>query len=207
MGTPTIGLLHPSKASAAAAALARAFQDDPLQAYVLPDATERRAKSPSHFAPIVAYGLRFGRVYTTLPDPIGAVVWLPPDAWNVTPERAAAVGLDRLGDEIGEDAAKRFLDVIGFAEGFHHQDVEHDHWYTMVLGVSPEGQGRGLGRALMEPIFAEADANGLPCYLETTQPTNVTLYEHLGFRVIRHAVEPVSKIDVWTLRRRPGPNK
>lgn len=204
MSGASIGLLSRDQLQAAAAAMARAFQDDPLQSYTLPDPEERARRSPAHFAPILEYGLRFGRVYTTHPEPLGAAVWLPPDGWHVTPERAAEVGLDRLGDAIGEEASRRFLHVLGFADGFHAQDVEPEHWYTMVLGVAPEAQGRGLGRALMEPIFAEADAAGVPCYLETTAPGNVSFYQRLGFRVIRHAVEPVSRLNVWTFRRGPS---
>jgi len=189
---------------AAAAALARAFHDDPLQSYVFPDAKERAAKSPAHFSPLLAYGLRFGKVFTTAPEPLGASVWLPPDGWKVTPERAAEVGLDRLSEQIGESASERFHSVLGYGDTFHAQDVPTPHWYTMLLGVAPEGQGRGLGRALLEPILTQATADGLPCYLETTQPANVSFYKHLGFRVVREMVEPTSKLQLWTFLRSPA---
>jgi hypothetical protein len=41
----------------------------------------------------------------------------------------------------------------------------------------------------------------VPCYLETTQPKNVTFYQRLGFRVLREAVEPESGLTIWTFRR------
>ena len=94
--------------------------------------------------------------------------------------------------------------MLDFADSFHHQDVEPEHGYLFVLGVAPEAQGQGLARRLMEPILAEASARGVPCYLETTAPKNVAFYEHLGYKVMRHAVEPVSGIDVWTFRRGPS---
>ncbi len=78
--------------SAAADSLARAFHNDPLQAYVFPDEAERRARSPAHFAPLLRYGMLFGEVLTTQGKPLGAAVWLPPDGWEVTPERAAMAG-------------------------------------------------------------------------------------------------------------------
>ena len=154
--------LQPANLHAAAAALARAFQDDPLQTYVFPDPKERAAKSPAHFAPLVAYGLRFGRVFTTAPELLGVSIWLPPDGWEVTPERAAEVGLDQLPEVLGQACADRFFTVLGFADLFHKQDAPPAHWYTMILGVAPEGQGRGLGRALMQPILSIAAKDGLP---------------------------------------------
>jgi hypothetical protein len=65
MARPTIVRLAEQDVSAAAAALARAFQDDPLQTYVFPDPVERAARSPAHFAPLLRYGLLFGEVLTT----------------------------------------------------------------------------------------------------------------------------------------------
>jgi ribosomal protein S18 acetylase RimI-like enzyme len=73
----------------------------------------------------------------------------------------------------------------------------------MVVGVSPEARGQGLGRALLEPIMNRADAAGLPCYLETAQPDNVAFYEYLGFKKVVEIVEPQSGLQLWTFRRDP----
>ena len=188
---------------AAAEALARAFFDDPLQRYVFPDPEERRARSPGHFRPLLAYGLRYGEVLTTPGRPLGAAVWLPPGATDVTPERAAETGLDRLPDALGAAAAERFFGVLDHLVPYHASDAPEPHWYTMVVGVAPEAQGRGIGRALLAPVLARADDAGHPCYLETAQPDNVAFYERLGFRVLRDVVEPVSGLRAWTFRRDP----
>lgn len=203
MRTPKIVLLREEHLSAAAAALARAFQDDPLQAYVFPDPAERTARSPAHFEPLLRYGLLFGEVLTTEGEPLGAAVWLPPDAWEVTPERAAAAGLDELPKVLGDEAAERFFSALAMIEPCHHRDVPSSHWYLMVVGVSPEAKGQGLGRALIQPITDRADAAGLPCYLETAQPDNVAFYEHLGFQRVVDVVEPQSGLRLWTFRRDP----
>lgn len=80
----------------------------------------------------------------------------------------------------------------------HHRDVPPAHWYVFVVGVSPEAQGTGAGRALLEPVMSRARAEGLPCYLETAQPKNVGFYQHLGFRVLVEVVEPRSGLRLWT---------
>lgn len=187
----------------AAESLARAFHNDPLQAYVFPDENERAERSPAHFAPLLRYGMLFGEVLTTEGKPLGAAVWLPPETWEVTPERAAAAGFDVLPDALGEEAANRFFSVLGTIEPYHHRDVQPAHWYLMVVGVAPEAIGHGLGRALIEPIINRADASGLPCYLETAQPDNVAFYEYLGFKKIVEEVEPQNGLTMWTFRRDP----
>ena len=201
MTVPNIVPLREENLSAAAEALARAFHNDPLQAYVLPDPAERAARSPEHFATALRYGLLFGEVLTTEGAPLGASIWLPPGGWEVTPERATEAGIDDLPRAIGEEAAGRFFSVLGSLESYH-RDVP-PHWYLMVVGVSPEGRGLGLGRALIQPVIERADAAGLACYLETAQPQNVAFYEHLGFKQVVEVVEPQSGLRLWTFRRDP----
>jgi GNAT superfamily N-acetyltransferase len=71
----------------------------------------------------------------------------------------------------------------------------------MVVGVIPARHGQGFGRALLRPVIDRADAEGLPCYLETAQPGNVPFYQKLGFGVIADMVEPRSGLRLWTFRR------
>jgi ribosomal protein S18 acetylase RimI-like enzyme len=203
MTPPEIVSLNDHALPAAAAALARAFHDDPLQVHCLPDPVARAQRSPAHFELVLRYGLMFGEVLTTAGAPRGAAVWLGPDAWDVTPERAAAAGLDRLPSAIGNEAADRFLAALAVLDPYHQRDVPAAHWYVMVIGVEPDAQGRGLGRALLQPVMARADARGQPCYLETAQPRNVAFYEHLGFRVLADIVDPTSGLRMWTFRRDP----
>lgn len=138
----------------------------------------------------------------TLP-PKGAAVWLGPDAWEITPARAAAAGLDTLPTVMGEAAAARFFSALAAIEPLHHRDVPAGHWYVLVVGVSPAAQGGGLGRALLQPVMDRADAAAQPCYLETAQPNNVPFYQHLGFRQIVETREPKSGLRLWTFRRDP----
>ncbi len=198
--SPRIVSLERRHLPAAAAALARAFQDDPLQSWTFPDPDERAERSPAHFAPLLEYGLQFGHVLTTDGVPKGASVWLPPGATTVTDERAAAAGLDTLPDVLGAEAAERFFSVLGAIDPFHKTDVPPAHWYLFVLGVEPGAQGLGLGRALTEPIVDRARRDGVPCYLETSAPRNVGFYQHLGFRVIRDVVDDRSGLRLWTFR-------
>jgi len=184
----------------AAHALSLAFQDDPLQSYTFPDPDERRRLSPLHFSTLLRYGLLAGQVLSGVEPDSGAAVWIPPGA-EATPEMAEASGLTRLSETIGAEATDRFTRVIDFADRFHQRDMPEPHWYVMVVGVAPAFQGQGYGRALLQPMLDRAYTDGVPCYLETTQPKNVTFYQRLGFRVLVDDVEPNSGLRVWTFRR------
>ena len=201
MTSPAVVHLKGEDLGRAAASLARAFQDDPLQTYVFPDPAERAARSPAHFAPLLEYGLRFGTVLTTAGEPRGAAVWLPPGRTQITDDRATEAGLDKLPELLGVEAATRFFAALSAVEPYHKTDVPVDHWYVLVVGVEPTAQGRGLGRALLAPILQQADRDGLPCYLETAQPGNVGFYQHLGFRILRDIADEGSGLRLWTFRR------
>ena len=202
MRTPEVGPLRENDLPAAAAALSRAFYDDPLQVYTLPDPVEREERSPALFTAALRYGLLFGEVLTT-PDVQGAAIWIGPDAWDITEERAAAAGFDRLPGEIGAEATERFFSVLAVADEPHRRDVRPDHWWVMVLGVAPDAQGRGLARAFLEPGMRRADAAGQQCYLETANPDNIEFYERMGFQRITELAHPESGLRLYTFRRDP----
>lgn len=195
-------LLAEDRIDEASRVLGRAFQDDPLQAYTFPDVGERARRSPAHFVPLLQFGTQFGEVLTTPGHVRGAAVWLPPGV-AVTPERAQASGLDMLARRIGADAAARFEAVLEFLGPYHERAAPEPHWYLAVIGVDPAHHGRGIGAGLIRPVLARGDEEGVPCYLETAQPTNVPFYCHLGFSVKDEVVEPTSGLTLWTFRRDP----
>jgi GNAT superfamily N-acetyltransferase len=203
MPTIEVAPLAEAQLEDAGRALALAFQDDPLQSYVLPDPEERARRSPAHFATFIRYGHLFGEVYTTPGTPEGAAIWQPPGA-AITPERAVSAGLNRLSTLIGADALERLGRVLDYREAVHHRDLPSEHWYLMLVGVVPVQQRQGVGRALLQPILNRADSAGLWCFLDTAQPQNVPFYQKLGFRVLAETVEPESGLRLWTLRWDPS---
>ena len=55
------------------------------------------------------------------------------------------------------------------------------HVYVFTIGVRRDKQGKGIGCKLMQPILDHCDANGLPIYLENSNPANGAFYEACGF--------------------------
>lgn len=78
-----------------------------------------------------------------------------------------------------------------------------ESWYLSILGVSPERQGQGVGAALLQPTLAEADARGVPCYLETFGEHTLGFYRRVGFVPAASFVEPLTNARYWVLCRQP----
>jgi ribosomal protein S18 acetylase RimI-like enzyme len=182
------------------AALGRAFFDDPMIVYVLPDES-RRAGPVQWFMTIAArYGHRYGRPHTTTGEPLGAAIWLPPGETSVPAMRMMRAGMWAAPFRLGIDPFGRFMTVMDRFEKLHERDMHEPHWYLMVLGVDPPHQGRGVGSTLISPMLERADSEHLPCYLETAKEKNVAFYQRHGFEVVVEDAIP-DGFRYWTMKR------
>jgi predicted acetyltransferase len=68
--------------------------------------------------------------------------------------------------------------------------------------VDPAHGRKGFARRLIEPGLARADEEGRACFLETSEPRNVGLYERFGFRVVSSYVH--DEVESFCLRRPPA---
>ena len=78
------------------------------------------------------------------------------------------------------------------------------HWQLALLGVGPTRRGQGIGSSLLGPVLARSDADGMPCYLETTRDRNVPFYQKHGFEVVVEDDLPNGELHFWTMKRNPG---
>jgi GNAT superfamily N-acetyltransferase len=201
--TAEIVRLGDSQIDVAGAVLARAFQNDPLMVYTIPDQGERARLLPEFYTRMARFGCIAGEVYTTADAINGAAVWLPPGVkW--TRERVEAAGLHELSKILGDEAMGRFREVVGREAQARERDITAPYWYLLLLGVEPARQGRGLGGELMRPIMERAHSEGFACYLETEQPRNVAFYLKHGFEgIIDGETAGATGVRFWTFRRTP----
>lgn len=195
--------LAASQFAPAAAVLARAFRDDPLMAYTIPNPVERARMLPEIYVRMVRFGLLTGEVYATAGAIEGVAVWLPPNArW--TRKNIEASGMHQLAVLVGDDAYRRYRAVVECEWQARQRDMVTPCWYLFLLGVEPRSQRHGLGSELMRPILERADRDRLACYLETENPRNVPFYLKQGFEVILDGEEAGSSdVKFWTFRRTP----
>ncbi|KAF7718910.1 Uncharacterized protein PECH_006648 [Penicillium ucsense] len=63
-------------------------------------------------------------------------------------------------------------------------DDPRGYYFCNIVAVSPEAQGRGVGRRLFESVTNKADIEGMKCYLESSKKEpNVKIYEKMGFEM------------------------
>ena len=176
--------------------LARAFQDDPVFRWMIPDDAERLERSER------GYSLYLRKVYLqhdecyTTEAVVGGALWLPPGTWHLGPLaqlRLLPGLLAAMGPRLPQG-----LRALARLESNH---PEEPHWYLGSVGVEPESQGRGLGTALMRPILERCDREGLPAYLEASTPRNRACYERQGFEVTEEFRFPKDGPPSWRMWR------
>lgn len=192
--------LSRSDASRAAVVLARAFQDDPLMVHIQPDPVRRARILPRGLGGVQGYCLRYGQVVTT-PDLASVACWLPPGEVDTTALRMARSGMLASKLWVGAGGVRRMLAVVSAMDRDHHRVMVGPHWYLWLLGTEPVRQGQGAAGAVLAPTLAEADAAGLPCYLDTHLERNLGFYARHGFAVVLDEVH--SGVRCWGLRREP----
>jgi ribosomal protein S18 acetylase RimI-like enzyme len=194
--------LDVSKRKAAAALLARAFQDDPLFRVILPDERRRWTTSLWLHDKVLRYCFLYGTAYT-LPSLPGAACWLRPGQTELTIGRIVRSGLLALPLRMGPAAFARFNTYTKYSSELRRQKSPAAYWYLWVLGVDLPHQGRGVGGRLIRPVLEEADASGTACYLETENARNLGFYEKHGFRVVAEGNVPGLDLPTWSMTREP----
>jgi ribosomal protein S18 acetylase RimI-like enzyme len=182
-----------------ALALASAFQDDPVIAWVFPDEQRRRRVLPA-FMEFRLRSLAFPHDQVWMSgDGAAAAVWIPPPGTGQEPHWQRLRLLPPLVRFLG----LRTVSVLG---GLNRMEERrpHDppHWYLFILGTERAAQGRGLGSALLAHVLARVDAEAMPAYLESSNERNLALYGRHGFKVTAEVVIPGGP-RIWPMWRGP----
>jgi len=88
-----------------------------------------------------------------------------------------------------------------YIDTVHKRLAPFEHWFLQTIGVDPQFKGKGYAGRLLRSMLARIDEEGLPCYLETLNEANVSLYEHFGFRVLEKSTIPGTNLTNWAMLR------
>lgn len=197
---PTIREATHADVEPAVRTLAAAFADYPFTRHTIADDNHAERLAGMQRLFVARIGLPHGRVWVA-PDADGGVdavaVWTTPDS-----HRIGEALLD-LGARLRELAGERAEIAQAAEASLEPHRPRAPVWFLGTVGVHPEQQGRGLGRAVIEPDLRAADAQGVPCYLETSLAGNVALYRKLGFEVTAEVDLPNGGPTTWTMSRPP----
>lgn len=194
--TIDVATATPGDVPALSRALARAFHDDPVFEWVIPDAGSRRARLPALFAAFTEVYLTHGETYVAGQE-AGAALWAPAGVEPVPADQAETFG-ERLSAVLHEDA-DRGLQLQALVDEHH---PEQPCFYLQFVGVVPEHRGRGLGSRLLTTVLQHCDATGTPAYLEATSVDNRRLYERHGFDTVGELTVPQGP-PLWPMWREP----
>jgi len=182
-----------------AASLARAFFDDPVMEYLVPEEATRLGRVADFFE--VAFAVQHmphGACYTDT-DRAGAAMWDPPGHWRMGVGEILRGSVKLVG--CFRSRVPRALRVLSAIERRH---PHNDHWYLAVLGTDPVHQGKGIGSSLLAPVLEGCDRDGVGAYLESSKRSNIAFYRRHGFEVTGEIALPGGPT-VWPMWRDPRP--
>ncbi len=159
------------------ATLARAFFDDPVMMFMIPDEKARIAKLPRIFKVLLKLALPHGLCHVT-PGYESATIWKPPGKWHLSLWDYAVNGPELLGI-----FGTNVFSILGTMDRIERVHPKTQHYYLQVIGTDPAKQGKGFASRIMRHQLAVSDAAGMPCYLESSKDTNLPIYRSFGFEV------------------------
>jgi GNAT superfamily N-acetyltransferase len=176
------------------ATLSAAFEVDPLWNWAFP--TRGLADL---WRLLISSALRYPWVWVA-GDYAAASVWIPPAGIELTEAEEASLGpmLDGL-------AGSRAAEILTLFERLDDAHPDRPpHYYLSLLGTHPDHRGKGLGMALLAENLATIDSEGMPAYLESSNPENDPRYERLGFVRVGEFQRPDGQLTCSTMWREPS---
>ena len=174
MTTNDVRVATTAEKDAVFAILALAFSTDPATRWTWPEPKAYLEAFP-HFATAFG-GVAFDKGSALCVGSAGAALWLPP---GTGPDEAALDALmERTADPATAADGPKLMQQMA---SFHPHEP---HWFLPLIGVDPARQNKGHGGALMTHALAWSDRDGVPAYLESSNPANIPLYQRHGFEVL-----------------------
>lgn len=184
--------LAAGQAEAATETLVAAFTDDPTWSWMFEAADDKQSALRNVISILIAGGLVNESVRAT-PNCESVAIWVPPGADELTPELEA-----QLEGSVGP-IRERLFGVFEIFDAARKK--AQPHHYLSMFGTQLEKQGEGYGSAIFREALEEIDAQSMPCYLESSNPANDTMYEHFGFEVIEALETPPGCTNVSAMWR------
>jgi GNAT superfamily N-acetyltransferase len=180
--------------------LARAFYDDPVMNYMLPDDKARAKALPPMFATLTKnhFLARGGSEVASRGGEIGAAtLWDPPGQRKSTRWEEL-----RMMPTLAWHFRSRAEQTKTLGKLMEEAHPEEPHWYLMVIGSDPSVRGKGFGNTLMRSRLDRCDREHAPAYLEASKAELVPYYQRFGFKQIGEIRIPEGP-KMWPMWRSP----
>ena len=142
-------------------------------------------------------------IYADSEEMNGFAVWLP---FGFTGSKTLPFlmgGGLRLILHSGLGIVGRLLTYEKYAMNLKKEFTDNYDWYLYNLSVRKDAQGKGIATKLMRPMLRFCDDERMVAYLETNKDSNVGLYKHYGFDLMREELIPNTPITHYAMVRYP----
>ena len=187
----------PDRVPELAALLGRAFADDEILTWPFPALTD--AERVTRAFEILDAEFSRAEMLWEVPRALGVAMWVPPDGFEryLAAEAATREPMIALTDDGG-------VRYRAFWDWIESNLPDEPQWFLDHLAVAESERGKGLGSALVRFGLTKAVRDGVTTTLETSRPSNVGIYEHLGFRTYLEADAPGGGPHLWFMRADPA---
>ena len=97
----------------------------------------------------------------------------------------------------------RLLTYETYAMNLKKEFTDNYDWYLYNLSIKKEAQGKGIASKLMRPMLRFCDDERMVAYLETNKESNVSLYRHYGFDLMKEELIPKTPVTHYAMVRKP----
>ena len=97
----------------------------------------------------------------------------------------------------------RLLTYENYAMGLKKEFTDNYDWYLYNLSIKKDAQGKGIASKLMRPMLQFCDDEKMVAYLETNKETNVGMYRHYGFDMMKEECIPKTPVTHYAMVRYP----
>jgi GNAT superfamily N-acetyltransferase len=183
-------------------ALADAFAEDPVFAWLIPPRVRSREDRLRTFFTSMSRGyLRQGKPCYVTDDASAAALWAAPGSWSMPLSQiileAAPSGVAFRGRLLRALRTQLQIERL-------HAAQSRPHWYLGYLGTRHDRQGQGLGTQMLREVLAPLDTDGVPAYLESSNERNLPLYMRNGFHVVGELQALGHGPTIWRMWREPS---
>ncbi len=159
------------------AALADAFSTDPILSWMFGADPVAPARITRLFDIVLAEEFRKpARLVETTGDASGAAIWL-----DVGDSGMSNADIARNAPRMLSLFRTKMPRVLRLMTAMDSAHPKEPHRYLYFVGVRKAAQGTGVGASLLASVLDRCDAEGLPAYLENSNPANTAFYARLGF--------------------------
>ncbi len=179
--------IHASTVDEAARVLAAAFATDPIFLWMAGKESVSSTQFAAGFAATITAELRRDEHECYIATDGGCVtLWHGVNQWKPSPIEGLRMMPGYLRS-FGLRRAPALLKVQAAMEKAHPTDP---HYHLAFIGTDPAFQGTGRGSATLTAMLERCDTEGLPAYLESSNPANEAFYMRHGFVVTEQIALP-----------------